>query len=97
MSQSNLKMIALRLPPDLYAEIELEAKEENRSVANYVKNLISKSLRSKKADMDTTEYLLSNPANKKIMYDMLEEVKKKDYITFENADEAIKYVQNLAK
>ncbi len=91
MSQTNSKLIAIRIPTPLYNLIKKKAQEEHRPLSNYVKKRLID-------DLDATEYLLSTEANKKSMYKMLEEAKNNEKpLTFKNVDEVISYVQNIAK
>ena len=89
MSTKPSKLIALRIPLDLYEMIFQKAKEEDRSISNYIKKTLRQNL-------DTTDYLLSTEANKAKMYKMLETDKKEDSLTFNNVEEIKEYVQNLA-
>ena len=48
-------------------------------------------------EMDTTQYLLSNPTNKKILQKSMKQVEDEDYITFKNVDELEKYVGSITQ
>ena len=83
------KLIALRIPLELYELIAKKAKADQRSISNFIKKTLVQQL-------DETEYLLSTEANKNSMYRSLEQVKNGELTEFKNMNDVIKYVQNIA-
>ncbi|MEI6728843.1 MAG: hypothetical protein WCK98_04335 [bacterium] len=82
------KLIALRIPIELYDLIAKKAKQDQRSVSNFIKKTLMQQL-------DETEYLLSTEANKKSMYRGLEQVKNGEVVGFKNMNDVITQVKNI--
>jgi predicted DNA-binding protein len=59
--KNDSKIVGLRLPVELYNYISLQAKDQDRSLSNYIKKVLTDHI-------DETDYLLSTKENKELMY-----------------------------
>ena len=64
----NDKLISLRMPVSVINFAKKNAKMQGRTMSNYLRWLVIE-------QMDTTDYLLSDPVNKSILLNSIEELK----------------------
>jgi predicted DNA-binding protein len=62
----NDKLISLRMPTGVIEFAKRNAKQQGRTMSNYLRWLVIE-------QMDTTEYLLSSPANKAMLMRAIEQ------------------------
>jgi predicted DNA-binding protein len=62
----NDKLISLRMPTGVIEFAKRNAKQQGRTMSNYLRWLVIE-------QMDTTEYLLSSPANKDMLMRAIEQ------------------------
>ena len=66
------KLIGVRVSPSMYKFLSQSAKKQRRTVSNYVRNILEE-------QMDTTEYLLSSPANAKVLMESIAELENSNF------------------
>lgn len=67
------KLIGVRVSPQMYDILSELAKQERRTISNYIRNILEDK-------MDTTEYLLSSQNNAKRLKESLEEANKDNLV-----------------
>lgn len=83
------KLIGVRVSAQMYNYLLESAKKQRRTVSNYVRNILEE-------QVDTTEYLLSSPANAKILMESIAEAEQGNLVTFDKPQDILDYAQTLS-
>lgn len=74
-----MSRLSIEIDPDQHRQIKTLATFAGLSIKDYI---LQKTLPSKNKEIDTTDYLLSSPANAKRLRDAME-TPRSDYLVFE--------------